>query len=853
MDRGSAARLSAIALAALAACSSTPKPDCIGPTPTVCYGACTNLRSDNQNCGVCGNACPAGNACVAGSCVASCQPGTVACNGMCVDPLTDPNYCGASGACRGTTAGAACPAGEVCSNGTCALSCQAGLVNCNGRCTDPALDPTYCGASGSCTGASVGTACLPGFVCAGGACALSCQAGLVDCAGTCVDPKTDPNFCGASSNCSGATAGTACPSGTVCAGGACALSCQAGLVNCNGTCVDPLTDRGYCGASGACSATATPSTAGTACPSGEVCSAGTCALSCQAGEVDCNGQCVDPMTDPIHCGASGGCTAATAGTPCPSGEVCSAGTCALSCQAGLVNCNGKCIDPTRDPTYCGASGACSATATPSTAGATCPAGEVCSNGTCALSCQAGLVDCNGTCVNPLTDPAYCGASGTCSSAVSPPTSGLVCASGNVCSGGGCLLSCQAGLTNCSGTCVDMLTDAANCSACGVACAPGFACTAGQCTLYCKPGLVNCNGTCVDPRTDPTYCGASGTCSSTATPATSGTACGPSATCYDGACYPLCAPPQPGQTSLVYCAGSCVNPLTSQTFCGASGYCTGTSAGTTCLPGQTCSSGTCLANCTWSPPVAPVSPPVAPFLTPWPAYPFTTLAPYVAYVSDGLPAAAAQLIGQPGGGVVSGLVQEADLNLAFLTHGFDLSTSPLTTSSIFAIDAQLFVPAGLAYDDSASIVVQTTEQSPAPADGSAVTALCPIATGGLRVELDFPRSNGAPTVALYDQSTCPATAIAPTATINPIPAPLVGGWHDLRIEGAGSTCHYRVLVDNTEIERWTVPATTCANLTGTHFAIASGPTSTAGAPALVTWSNVSQFLGVGKTSPADCVP
>jgi hypothetical protein len=145
-------------------------------------------------------------------------------------------------------------------------------------------------------------------------------------------------------------------------------------VNCGGKCIDPLTDRAFCGAANAC----TGAEAGTQCGSGQVCSAGACAVSCQAGLVNCRGKCVDPMTDRAFCGASNACTGAEGGTQCLAGEVCAAGVCALSCQAGLVNCGGKCIDPLIDRTFCGASGACAG----ATAGRACSSLEACLSGTC---------------------------------------------------------------------------------------------------------------------------------------------------------------------------------------------------------------------------------------------------------------------------------------------------------------------------------------------------------------------------------------------------------------------------------------------------------------------------------------
>ncbi|MDB4928722.1 MAG: Tryptophan synthase alpha chain, partial [Myxococcaceae bacterium] len=45
-------------------------------------------------------------------------------------------------------------------------------------------------------------------------------------------------------------------------------------------------------------------------------------VTCAADETRCGGQCVDPRSDPRHCGACG--------AACSAGQVCNAGTCAAS-------------------------------------------------------------------------------------------------------------------------------------------------------------------------------------------------------------------------------------------------------------------------------------------------------------------------------------------------------------------------------------------------------------------------------------------------------------------------------------------------------------------------------------------
>lgn len=77
-----------------------------------CAGFCSNLNTDENNCGACGQACESGELCVGGFCTLSCPSGQTNCGGSCSDLSTDVNNCGACGA--------ACPAGEVCEASTCA-------------------------------------------------------------------------------------------------------------------------------------------------------------------------------------------------------------------------------------------------------------------------------------------------------------------------------------------------------------------------------------------------------------------------------------------------------------------------------------------------------------------------------------------------------------------------------------------------------------------------------------------------------------------------------------------------------------------------------------------------------------
>jgi len=151
-----------------------------------------------------------------------------------------------------------------------------------------------------------------------------------------------------------------------------------------------------------------------------------------------------------------------------------------------------------------------------------------------------LTNCSGTCVNLQKDNANCG---SCANQ---------CTTGQKCVAGKCALSCQTGLTNCSGMCVNLKTDSYNCGACANACKAGETCTSGKCVLSCQTGLTNCSGTCVNLKTDQYNCG------------TCGTSC---------------------KLGTYCCAGGCVDPLTNDKHCGK--------CNNACSTKEKCIKGSCL--------------------------------------------------------------------------------------------------------------------------------------------------------------------------------------------------------------------------------------------------------------------
>jgi len=112
----------------------------------------------------------------------------------------------------------------------------------------------------------------------------------------------------------------------------------------------------------------------------------------------------------------------------------------------------------------------------------------------ANGCPASQQSCSGSCVDIKTNASHCGACGQ------------ACTNGATCTNGAC--GCASGKMLCGTSCVDLTSDAQNCGACAKACEGGRSCQASTC--QCGSGLMACESACSNLQTDAQNCGSCGT-------------------------------------------------------------------------------------------------------------------------------------------------------------------------------------------------------------------------------------------------------------------------------------------------------------------------------------------------------
>jgi len=339
-------------------------------------------NEDNQ-C-VCGKnpTCTNGTTCQDGAC--KCPENEIFCSSLCVNPQKSLTYCGARGNCTGNNAGDECTAGQFCDEGVCVktpVTCQSDEVVCDGKCIDPASDPEYCGAAlnGTCSSSASnsddyqGKTCGTGEKCTNGQCA--CVPGFIRCKGTCIDPQTSEAYCGARGRCSDGGKlnpdfqGENCGKDASCEGGLCLCSgatttCNLGEICVNGKCqcgTSVCDDGKFCTSGGECW-----------CSSPSI---GNC--ECRTGWIICNGKCIDPKTSYTNCGARGECNDPNVQNDNFRGVDCGAGA---HCVDWLCRCsNLQAVSPCNLGEKCAGDQLCQCGDTPGA----CSVGEFCaSNGAC---------------------------------------------------------------------------------------------------------------------------------------------------------------------------------------------------------------------------------------------------------------------------------------------------------------------------------------------------------------------------------------------------------------------------------------------------------------------------------------
>ena len=519
-----------------------------GPSPEICNG-----MDDDCDGSIDGEV----QACVGGSSVGTCRPGSQICT------------MGALGPCVGAIG----PTTEVCD----------GLDNnCNGS-TDEG-NPGGGGACGSMIGSCTRGAyqCMAGaLVCVGGSSGSAeiCNGVDDDCDGSIDEGIPSMGSCGTSSTGACSLGNMLCVGGTFTCVGAVGPTmelCDNLDNNCNGT-VDEGNPEGgaMCGTdTGACQSGTTQCMAGMLNCVGSI---GPMPEICNAIDDDCNGVIDDGIPVGAPCGSSmGECT--------PGVQVCDPATGMLVCQGGISGINELCDTLDND---------CDGVIDEDVGG-----GTAC--GHMVGACMQGVSQCIGgaiTCVGevpPTTETCDC-LDNDCDGTVdNPPTGGSLCPSGSACvmcqCASACLHSelgdqCPGGTTPfthdgvCS--CVQPACDATTC--------------AGQ-TVMDTAGHVECAPTSTDGTVAPCICRNNGcTFACDGVTCASGLACNPrTGACVEDNCRGLgCPTGQLCNTTSGACeADPCATAGCTATQACRGGTCETPCASVTCPTGQTCHAGVC---------------------------------------------------------------------------------------------------------------------------------------------------------------------------------------------------------------------------------------------------------------------
>jgi hypothetical protein len=131
------------------------------------------------------------------------------------------------------------------------------------------------------------------------------------------------------------------------------------------------------------------------------------------------------------------------------------------------------------------------------------------------------LNCSGTCVNYLSDESNCGGCGIHCDTLH----------GQFCDNGACIASCPIGQTLCGADCVDLTSDPLNCGSCGHACGTNQICANSACFTCTPPQQTACNNQCVNIHTDALNCGGCGVNCNAQCPSTGQGACSQGNSCF----------------------------------------------------------------------------------------------------------------------------------------------------------------------------------------------------------------------------------------------------------------------------------------------------------------------------------
>jgi hypothetical protein len=384
-----------------------------------------------------------------------------------------------------------------------------------------------------------------------------------------VDTASDPDNCGVCGNVCSAHPHAR----PACEGGLCALACELGYGDCNGDARDGCEEE--LNTLSMCAACRTECTVAHGEPT---CFLGSCDVQdCAPGWGDCNDHgddgCEAPLNDPAHCGTCAPCALPSATASCTEG-VCSIAV----CNASHGDCNEIAMDGCETPLDSTADCGVCDRACPATANGT--AG--CAAGACEIaSCNTSYADCDGSiatgCETRVDTMSDCGACGT--------PCALAHAS-EICTATGCEVdTCDAGWDDCNGsmadgceTPLDTITDCGTCRRACTAGSPicGLASGTRNCVSACMGGMNLCSGTCADLQTSLSHCGACGR------------VCAPAhavGACTRGACEVLSCDPGWDDCNGMASDG-CETPLDTLANCGScGGTCDLAGAGEICDAGR----------------------------------------------------------------------------------------------------------------------------------------------------------------------------------------------------------------------------------------------------------------------------